>query len=339
MADIIRVLIVDDSPLMRAAIKSIFEDDPAIEVVGLAKDGKEGVEKAAKLKPDVITMDLKMPIMSGLEAIEEIMQNNPVPIIVVSSLETAVIVKALGIGAMDFVSVTQDINQIAQDLLEKVKIASRVRPLRRMKLSRVSSVKQPAPSLKREASRVLAIGISTGGPQALQLLFAKLPANLPLGILVVQHMSKGFIEGLAEWIRATSALKIKVAKAGDTIKAGEVLLAPDDFHMKVNSSGMIVLSEEKCDGCHHIPSVDAMMCSVADAFGEAAIGLIMTGMGIDGVEGIKAIKKSGGRTIAQDESSSVIFGMNKAAIESGAVDVVLPLEKIAEEIIRLAQGK
>jgi len=333
MSDKIRVLIVDDSTLMREAIKHILEQDPDIEIVGTAKDGKEGVEKALILKPNVITMDLRMPVMSGLDAIENIMVEMPVPIIVVSSMDTEIIVKALSTGALDFVAVASDIETLASDLLLKVKVAARVRPLRRFKI-KPCAIKASRPAKKTGLSKIVAIGVSTGGPQSLQELFSKIEPTFKAGILVVQHMSKGFIVGLAEWLNSTSCLHVQVAKAGDVLCDGLIMLAPDDYHVSINEDGVISLSENTSKAILHVPSIDVMMKSVAEAFKEDAIGLIMTGMGNDGVDGIKAIKKSGGFTLAQDQDTSVIFGMNKAAIEAGSVDRVVALGKIVEELKR-----
>jgi len=330
----IRVLIIDDSALMREALKSIVERDPDIEVIGLAKDGKEGVDKALMLKPDVITMDLKMPMMSGLEAIEAIMEELPIPIIVVSSMDTTIIVKALSMGAMDFVAVTADIETIAVDLMTKIKIASRVKPLRRMKI-KPYTMKAPKELSDGEASKVVAIGSSTGGPQALQHVFTQLPPDFPCGILVVQHMSKGFIEGLAEWLDTTTCLHVSVAKAGDVLKKGMIVLAPDDLNICIGDDGKITLSENTGRAIVHVPSIDVMMKSAADSYGENSIGVIMTGMGSDGVEGMRAIKKAGGKTIAQDEKTSVIYGMNKVAIDTGLIDRVVSLEEIARELTNL----
>jgi len=337
MADKIRVLIVNDSPFMRMAIKAILESDPQIEVIGLAEDGKEGVEKAYQLKPDVVAMDLEMPVMSGFEAIEKIMEENPLPIIVVSSMDIPVIIKALGNGAMGFVAIKLGVEQNAADLLEKVKIASRFKPLRRMK---IRPIIKPAQIKEKEAIpyKIVAIGISTGGPQALQVLLSKLPANLACGILIVQSLSPGFVGGLAEWLNANSPLAIRVAKTGDILGTGEVLLAPDDYHMKIDVGRKIILSQESTTSNLHIPSIDVMMQSVAGAFGKEAVGVIMTGVGHDGVEGIRAIKKAGGRTIAQDEKTSAVFEMNKEAIETGCVDRIVSLETIADEIIRTVKG-
>lgn len=330
----IRVLIVDDSALMRNALKDILEQDRDIEVIGMARDGKEGVEKAMALKPDVITMDLRMPVMSGFDAIQNIMIEIPIPIIVVTSMDVNIVVKALSIGAMDFVAVTGDIDTISADLISKVRIASRVKALKRFSLkpnidkpARVASCLRPC--------KLIAIGVSTGGPQSLHDIFPKLPKDFRAGIIVVQHMSKGFIEGLAEWLNTTSALHVSVAKAGDTVCEGTILLAPDSYHTTVDENGVVRLRENTDKAVIHVPSIDVMMRSVAESFGQDAIGVIMTGMGHDGVDGIKTIKKFGGKTIAQDEHSSVVFGMNAAAIDSKAVDEVLALERIAERLSQI----
>lgn len=323
----IRVLIVDDSSLMREALRSILSDDPQIEVIAMAKDGGEGVDKALALKPDVITMDLKMPVMSGLEAIEKIMEESPIPIIVVSSQEVPVIVKALGVGAMDFVSVSQDIDLIARDLVEKIKIASHIRPLKRMK---IRPILHPKVCITKGSQKLVVIGASTGGPQALMSVLSKLPKDFPAAIMVVQHMSKGFIQGLAEWLMAQSELNIKIASAGDETKSGTVLIAPDDYNMKIDRLGKVVLNEDVSKTMLHVPSIDSLMLSAAESFGKDAVGVIMTGMGTDGLEGMKAIKKAGGITIAQDEKTSAVFGMNKACIDAGCVDTVAPVENVAE---------
>ena len=333
MPDKIRVLVVDDSALTREAIKSIFSSDTSIEIIGEAIDGREGVRKVFALKPDVITMDLKMPIMNGLDAIQAIMEERPTPIIVVSSMDVKVIVKALSVGAMDFVPISESIDEIAHDLLDKVKVASKVKALRRIKRK---PVKKKAPTAKKKTiSKVVAIGISTGGPQALEVLLSKLPADFGAGILIVQHISQGFVDGLVEWLKSNCALDIKVGKAGEVLKSGTVIIAPDDYNLVIDEEDVIGLREDVSKRMLHVPSIDHMMKSVAESYGKEAVGVIMTGMGSDGVEGIKAIKKCGGITIAQDEKTSVIFGMNKVAIQSGCIDKVLALDKIADELVEL----
>lgn len=326
----IRVLVVDDSTLTREALKAIISSDENLDVIGVAKNGREGVEKAFALKPDVITMDLKMPFMGGLEAIEEIMEKMPVPIIVVSSLDVNVIVKALTIGAMDFVAITEDAEQIAEDLIQKIKIASRVKALRRIKMPQIA---RKNPVIKSQTSKVVVIGVSTGGPQALQVLFAGFPPDIKAGVVVVQHIASGFIEGLAEWLKNYCHADIALAKAQDTVKSGTILLAPDNYNVYITDNGIISLKEDVTKKMLYVPSIDEAMKSAAAAYKENAIGVLMTGMGRDGVEGMKAIKKAGGKTIAQDEKSSIIFGMNKAAIDAGCVDEIVSLEKMAEKIL------
>ena len=332
MSDTIRVLIVDDSSIMREAIRSILNSDSSLEVIGMAKDGDDAIKKTIALKPDVITMDINMPNMGGLEAIENIMNAQPTPIVVVSSMDVSVIVKALGMGAMDFITVDQDIGQVSKDMIRKIKIASRVRPIRHAIPKTTKTIE--IPSVKKALIKIVAIGVSTGGPQALQILLSGLPRGFPATVVIVQHMTLGFIEGLAEWLKTSSALDIRVAKSGEPLKNSTVYFAPDIYDLKINEACSVVLSEPAVK-TPHIPSIDAMMKSVAHAFGANAIGVIMTGMSRDGVAGIKAIKEAGGTTIAQDEKSSAIFGMNKEAICTGCVDTVLPLEKIAQELVRL----
>ena len=335
MADKIRVLIVDDSTLAREALRAILEDDPDIEVVGEAKDGTEGVKKTYELKPHVITMDLKMPMMNGIEAIEEIMENLPTPIIVVSGMDTKVIVSALTIGAMDFVSMSDRIDEIAKELVEKIKIASRVHPLRRIRCRPI--LKKETIGKKASTYKIVAIGISTGGPQALQVLLGCLPANFNASIVVVQHISSGFIGGLVEWLKSISHIDVRLAKTGDVLKSGTVYFAPDDYNMMIGATGIISLKEDTTKRMIHVPSIDELMRSVADSYGERSIGVLMTGMGSDGVEGMRAIKWAGGTTIAQDEATSVVFGMNKVAIERGYIDKVVALDRIAAELAELVK--
>ncbi len=250
---------------------------------------------------------------------------------IVSSREVPIIVKALSFGAMDFVASTGDLDEIKGEVLLKVKIASRVKALRRMHIRPV--VKRLVTN-REAATRVVALGVSTGGPQALQALLAKLPADLPACVLIVQHISTGFIQGLVEWLSLTSALSLRVAKAGDPLKSGTVYFAPDGVHMTVNEEEKIVLKEDGSRKMLHVPSIDVMMLSAAEIYKDRAVGVIMTGMGRDGVEGIAAIRAAGGHTIAQDEKTSAIYGMNKVAVDQGAIACVLSLDSMADEINR-----
>ena len=335
MPKTIRVLIVDDSTLARQALSALLSTDPAIEVIGEARNGREGYEKTLALRPDVITMDITMPVMDGVQATELIMEEVPTPIVLVSTRDVQVIVKALAFGAMDFVASTGDLEEMREELIDKVKIASRVRAIRRM---HIRPVLQRTITRRQAASKVVALGISTGGPQALQILLSMLPAKFPASILVVQHISPGFIQGLVEWVSVTSPLDIRVAKAGDALKIGTVFFAPDGVHMTVDKEEKIALKEDVSKKMLHVPSIDVLMRSVAEVYQERALGVIMTGMGHDGVEGISSIKSSGGYTIAQDEKTSAIYGMNKLAVDQGTIERVLPLEQIAAELIRVAGG-
>ena len=332
----IRVLIVDDSALVRVALRTILESDPIFEVVGEAKDGREGVEKTFRLKPNVVTMDLKMPVMGGVEAIKEIMEKIPTPVIIISSLDVNVIVRALGAGAMDFVPVTGEVETIADEVIEKVRIASRIRPLKHIHLKPLVH-KVAERGLPESSKKIVVIGISTGGPQALQVLFSQLPENFPAGIIVVQHMANGFVEGLTEWLQGSSPLQIRVAKAGDIIQRGTVLFAPDAVNLGISEQGTIFLKEDHSHKMLYVPSINFLMESAAMNYGQNLVGVLMTGMGSDGADGLGRIQRQGGVTIAQDEKSSIIFGMNKVAIEKGYADHILPLEKIADELIRLVE--
>ena len=330
--DKIKVLIVDDSGIRREMLKHILNSDGEIEVIATAKDGKDGLDKTLALSPDVITIDVNMPVMNGFDTINAIMQQKPTPIIVVSSIEVKTVVKALSIGAMDFVSVSQELEDIVQELCAKVKIASRVRPLRRIDISHYQT--SPPPFDKGE-QRLIAIGASTGGPAALQQLLPSLPKDLPAAVLVVQHIASGFIQELANFLRTGAELDIAVARKGDVIENGKVYFAPDDVNMIVDSQKRIDLVNTADTDLPFKPSIDVMMRSAAEVYGCHAVGIILTGMGRDGALGIKAIRQSGGATIAQDESTSVIYGMNKIAVDNGDIDVVLPLNRITNEIVQL----
>ncbi|MBF0252961.1 MAG: chemotaxis-specific protein-glutamate methyltransferase CheB [Candidatus Omnitrophica bacterium] len=330
----IKVLVVDDSPFARKALSAILNSEPGISVVGTADNGKDAIEKALLLAPDVITMDVRMPGMDGLEALDIIMQNNPVPVIMVSSIDPKVVMKALSFGAMDFVSITQDIDTVAKELIEKVKISSRVKPIHRMKFT--SKKKEPVKKTEPVSgfTNIVALGISTGGPQALKVLIDHIPENFPGSMIIVQHISEGFIGGLVEWLKSGNNLDIRVAKTGDELKKGSILFAPDSHHTIVGIDERIAFIDDSNVKTFHIPSIDVMMMSVAKVYRNRAVGVIMTGMGHDGVEGIKAIKDAGGKTLAENEQTSVIYGMNKIAIEKGYINQALPLNEMAEGILK-----
>jgi len=334
MGDKIRVLVVDDSQCKRDAISAILNSDPLIEVVGVAENGKVALEKTLQLKPRVVTLDLNMPVMDGNEFIVRVMGVTPVSIIVLSGVhESEKTMKALSTGAMDFISLSQGIEDIRAEITSKVKTAAKVKPIRRVNFKIHPARLNPVVGTETKTTKIIAIGSSTGGPQALQEVLSALPENLPSGVIIVQHMTKGYVQGLVEWLAQTLKVAIKVAQEGDVPAKGTVLVAPDDYNLKIDSLGKIALVTDSTRKMLHVPSITVMMQSVAEAYGPESIGVIMTGMGSDGAEGIKAIKKAGGVTIAQDEGSSAVFGMNKVAVESGYVDDVVPLEKIAEKIM------
>ena len=344
----IRVLVVDDSALMRKLIPQILEADPSIEVVGTAMDGNFCLRKIEELRPNVVTLDLEMPGMNGIDTLKEIMRSHPVPVIVVSSHSTegaSVTLKALGLGAFDFVTKPQDASahmaETATELIAKIHAAADckvVRPeiLRGMPAPEKLSSGKPAPA----PSKLVAIGISTGGPQALEFLLAQLPPDFPGAIVIVQHMPEGFTDMFARRLDELCSLRVKEAQSGDMLQAGRVLICPGSRHMKVKRLAMgdlIVLNEEERVNGHR-PSVDVLFRSVAEEFGPLAIAVLMTGMGDDGAQALGAVKQAGGITIAQSEESCVVFGMPKAAIERGYATRVVSLEGLSSTLQALCAG-
>ncbi len=334
----IRVLVVDDSKFRRNMVCDILNTDSEIEVVGCAENGVEAVEKTIKLNPNVITLDINMPKMGGYETIEEIMLRKPTPILVVSTViqnEQNFVVKCMEHGALDFVPIRAEIDIVAEELVEKVKICSRIKVVTHTKPRPVRFPK--ASLIENKEYEIIGIAISTGGPVALFEVLKRLPGKLLLPIVVVQHISEGFTEGLAEWLNDECRINVQEATAGDKLKHDIVYIAPSGYHLNIGPDKRIKLSKEDIPQHPHKPSGDVMLKSIADVYGSNAIGLIMTGMGRDGVAGIKAIKEAGGYTIAQDEKSSVIYGMNKVAVDEGIIREVLPLDQLAKKLIRLSK--
>ena len=344
MSDRIRVLVVDDSALMRKLIPQILQRDRNIEVVGTAMDGDFGLKKIQELKPDVVTLDLDMPRMDGMETLRQIMRKEHLPVIIVSALSTegaSATFKALAQGAVDFVAKPHDaasshMDAIGEDLISKIKIASRSRIRQAVPqfLAGSSKKEKTASKERRPPAKVVAIGVSTGGPNALQYLLSQLPPDFPGSILVVQHMPVGFTDMFARRLNESCAIEVKEAQAGDLLIAGRALVCPGDKHIRVHKlplAATAVLSDEpRVNG--HRPSVDVLFHSVAAEFGEKSIGVLMTGMGEDGAAGLGEIKRAGGFTIAQSEDSCVVFGMPKAAIERGHAMRIVPLEAMAAAI-------
>jgi two-component system, chemotaxis family, protein-glutamate methylesterase/glutaminase len=327
----VRVLVVDDSALMRKLIPQMLAGDESIEVVGTAMDGSFCLKKIDELKPNVITLDLEMPGMNGIDTLKEIMRRQPLPVIVFSSHSTEgamVTMKALGLGAFDFVTKPRDasahMTETARELIAKVKAAADCR-LKPRVLPGIPPKPEKAKAAIGAPTKVIGIGVSTGGPQALEYVLSQLPSDFPGAIAVVQHMPDGFTDMFARRLDEVCPLRVKEAQSGDLLQPGRVLICPGNRHMKVKRlplGDIVVLGDDaRVNG--HRPSVDVLLRSVAEEFRASAIGVIMTGMGDDGAEGLGAIKKEGGMTIAQSEESCVVYGMPKAAIERGyAVRVV-----------------
>jgi two-component system, chemotaxis family, protein-glutamate methylesterase/glutaminase len=330
---LIRVLVVDDSALMRKLIPQMLVDD-AIEVVGTAMDGSFCLKKMEELKPDVVTLDLEMPGMNGIDTLKEIMRRDPVPVIVFSShsIEGAsVTLKALGLGAFDFVTKPKDCSahmaETSKELIAKVKGASECKLKPRIVAGTPPKAAKAAATAG-NPTKVVAIGVSTGGPQAMEYLLSTLPADFPGAIAVVQHMPDGFTDMFARRLDEVCSLRVKEAQSGDMLQPGRVLICPGNRHMKVKRLplGDIVVLSDDAHVNGHRPSADVLLRSAAEEFKSNAVGVIMTGMGDDGAEGLGAIKKEGGMTVAQNEESCVVFGMPKAAIERGYATRIVALD-------------
>src|SRR2546428_4659198 len=335
---------------MRKLIPQILATDSSIQVVGTAMDGNFGLKKIEDLKPQVVTLDLDMPGMGGLEMLKEIMRRHRIPVIVVSSHSSegaSVTLQALSMGAFDFVAKPNDVSarmpQIAQELITKIKAAAQSRGVKMRPVPEtLTRAQKVLPDASKLVSRVVAIGVSTGGPHALQYVLSQLPGDFPGSIVVVQHMPEGFTEMFARRLDECCALNVKEAQSGDLLLAGRVLICPGSRHLKVKRLPLgdigILSDDPRVNG--HRPSADVLFKSAAEEFGERAVGLIMTGMGEDGAHGLGLMKAAGGTTIAQSEQSCVVFGMPKAAIERGHAMRVVDLEAIANTLqAQCSQGR
>ncbi len=333
----VRVLVVDDSALMRKLIPRIIETDPSIEVVGTAMDGNFGLKKIGELAPQVVTLDLEMPGLNGIDTLKEIMRRWRLPVIVVSSHSTAgaaITLKALGLGAFDFVAKPADVSarmpEIAAELIGKIKAAAQSNSFRPQLMPEGTRAIKTTGAGTANPTRVIGIGVSTGGPNALQYLFSQLPPQFPGSILVVQHMPDGFTEMFAKRLDETCAIRVKEAQSGDLLLAGRVLICPGNRHLKVKKLplGNVAVLAEESPVQGHRPSVDVLFRSMAQEFGDRSVAVIMTGMGDDGASGMGTVRAAGGVTIAQSEESCVVFGMPKAAIDRGYVTRVVHLEDL-----------
>jgi len=341
MRDRVRVLVVDDSALMRKLIPIILERDPDVEVVGTAMDGAFALRKIAELQPDVVTLDLEMPRMDGVETLRMIMRSAPLPAVIVFSTHSREgaysTFRALALGAIDFVAKPREaavgqLDAIAHQLIEKIKVAKRAGGAKKSPKLEL----EPPPPPKRKScavlppNRVIAIGISTGGPNALQYVLSQIPPEFSATFIVVQHMPEGFTDMFARRLDECCALDVQEAKSGDLLIAGRVLICPGNRHIMVRRmprGEMVVLSDGPPINGHR-PSVDVLFHSVAQEFGMTAVGVLMTGMGDDGAQGLGAIKAAGGMTIAQSEDSCVVSGMPRAAISKGYALKVVPLDHL-----------
>lgn len=340
----IRVLIIDDSALVREVLSKGLSKDPGIEVVGVAPDPYIARDKIVQLKPDVLTLDVEMPRMDGVEFLRRLMPQYPLPVVMVSSMTEKgkkVTLDALDAGAVDFVSkprsdMASGLNGMMTELCTKIKIASTAN-VSHWKHRRASATVPIQSGLLTETSdAVIAIGASTGGTEAIRQVITQFPPTTP-GVVIVQHMPPGFTRMFADRMNELSMMEVKEAQDGDRIMPGRVLIAPGDKHLKVIRSGGLYQVECKPGPlvCGHCPSVEVLMQSVARYAGINAVAVMLTGMGSDGSDGMKAIRDAGGRTIAQDEASSVVFGMPKAAYQKGGVESLVPLGKIAQTVLNL----
>ncbi|HLK56848.1 MAG TPA: chemotaxis response regulator protein-glutamate methylesterase [Chthonomonadaceae bacterium] len=342
----IRVLIVDDSAAIRQLLTQILSSDPAIEVVGAASDPYFAREKIISLKPDVLTLDVEMPRMDGITFLEKLMRGHPMPVVMVSSLTQAgydVTLRALELGAVDFfakptLDTLSGVAEGAKLIIEKVKAAARakVRP-GSPGAARSVAARPITTAAYRMTHQLIAIGASTGGTEAIREVLTALPAATP-GIVIVQHMPPGFTASFAHRLDSLCAIRVKEAQDGDRVLPGHALLAPGNYHMSLTRSGAeyVVRIGSGPPVNRHRPSVDVLFDSCAEQAGRNAVATILTGMGDDGARGLRKMRDAGARTIAQDEASCVVFGMPKEAIARGGAEFVLPLQRIAKELVALA---
>ncbi len=357
----VKVLIVDDSAFMRKLVTDFLSDHPLIEVIGTARDGKEAVEKVKLLKPDVVTMDVEMPIMNGLESLKEIMEYQPLPVVMLSSTTqtgTENAITAMQYGAVDLIAkpagaISLNLYKIKDEIIEKILLASRANltglrsnsartPIREAKkYTTESTIPTATTSVKRTSNKkkIVCIGTSTGGPRALQQVLTQLPATIDAPIIIVQHMPKGFTKSLATRLDASSKIQVKEAENGDVLKSGVAYIAPGGFHLKVVKSGnnLTLCIDESPVRNGHRPSVDVMFESVVDIDYEK-IAVVMTGMGSDGAEGMKLLKKRGNTiSIAESEETSVVFGMPKAIVTANLADEIANVDRIASTIMKYVE--
>lgn len=355
----IRILVADDSATSRALLVGLLSDEPDFQIVGEATNGREAVELTERLTPDLITMDVQMPVMDGLEATKQIMARAPRPIIIVShaarEADVGLSLEATRAGALMILPkpdgpLSPRYASDRKQLVSMVRAMSQVKVVRRHGAEARVSVSTPVPTappavpsqprpLLRGPVRLVAIAASTGGPAAIRTILAGLPRSFPVPILIVQHIARGFTSGLAHWLADATALRVKLAELGEPAEAGVVYFAPDDSHIGCRLDGSdsirIVLDNAPAVGAFR-PSASYLFRSVAESLGKNALSVILTGMGDDGIEGLRVAKAANGRVIAQDEASSVIFGMPREAVRAGVVDHVVALDSVARKLVEFA---
>lgn len=333
----IKVLVVDDSALMRKIFSDILNSDPEIEVIATAIDGEAALEKTKRLQPDVVTMDIEMPEMDGITALKKIMMEHPVPVLMISAFTekgSQQTLDAMEAGAVDFIlKPSGDMDKIKDEIIAKIKIAAMAHV---HKFKKIKTKKQSFLSTRK---KIIVIGSSTGGPQTLEALLTQLPGNIPAPILIVQHMPPVFTKSLADRLDNLCEIEVREAKQGDELQDGVALLAPGGYHMVLTSDtkgfeGTITLNQEPAElGVR--PNIDRLFKSVAKIFRENVVGVILTGMGSDGTEGAKAIKKENGTIVAEAEESCIIFGMPKSVINADLADEVVTIGRMPVALLQL----
>lgn len=340
MSSKIRVLLADDSPLAREYLKDIISGSPDVVVAGEAGNGREAVELTHRLRPDLVIMDILMPVMGGMEAIARIMDEVPTPILALSSTfddeEVRLVFQAIEKGALDVMAKPSGgmrrSSTFAETLLQKIRLLARISVITHLRGGETQEAPAFLPRTRKER-RVVAIGASTGGPRAVLTILKSLPRNFRGTLLVVQHIASGFAEGFASWLSQEAALPVVVAREGEPLQEGKVYVAPNDLHL-IARGGRIALADSPAVlSCK--PSVDVLFASIAAEYGAEGVGVLLTGMGKDGAQGLSAMKNHGGYTIVQDEETCTIFGMPKAAIALSAAIEILPLDRIAGRIVEL----
>ncbi|WP_321404587.1 chemotaxis-specific protein-glutamate methyltransferase CheB [Maridesulfovibrio sp.] len=349
----IKVLIVDDSASVRMLFAELFKREDDFEVVGCAEDGYSALRMVRDLKPDVVTMDVNLPDCDGFRVTRMIMEQNPVPIVVISAVYSAsdaeIGFRLIDTGALAFHNKpalkSENFEEQMQEIILSVRLMSEVKVVRRKSRYRSGTVPEPPASSSIDClpmpssckGKVICIGASTGGPQAIKCVLSSLPNNFPAPILIVQHMSEGFTDGLVNWLKNNTGHDVCVAAHGDVLKSGRVYFAPEGLHMEISAGLKIVLTAGPC--VNEIrPSASVLFSSAARNLGSSVVGVLLTGMGRDGADGLLEIKNSGGYTIAQDKESSIVFGMPGEAVKIGAAKSILPINNIGAHLCRIFLG-